>query len=161
MPQNDAKMLYDFDTHRYVLNHEGNGEHLNIAKAYGSIENIRANLRSISRTMYNYIYSHNHTANRDYVEYLLATDTSLRNVLYEAMLAQLIADVESGVDSVKNQAGINLETGGVIRRNDRIANMISIEAEMILRNANGKTNLLFMGDRGFRLNEARYETFSY
>ena len=161
MPTNDTKMIYDYDNHRYVLNHESNGEHLNYAKAYGSIENIRATLRSISRTIYNYIYAHNHTLNRDYVEYLLATDTELRNVIYEVMLAQLIADVESGVDSVKSQAGINFESGGVIDRNARIENTISIDAEMILRNSNGKINLLYMGDRGFRMDNARYATYNY
>jgi hypothetical protein len=161
MPTNDAKLIYDFDNHRYILNHEGNGEHLNIAKAYGSIENIKANLRSISRTIYNFIYFHNHTLNRNYVEYLLATDVNFRNVMYEAMLSQLLADVESGVDSVKNQSGINLETGGIISRSDRISNMISIETEMILRNSNGSQDILFMGDRGYRLPEERYAIYGY
>jgi hypothetical protein len=161
MPNIDTKMVYDYDSHRYVLNHEGNGEHLNVAKAYGSIENIKANLRSISRTIYTYIYTHTHTANRDYIEYLLATDESLRKVLYEAMLSQLEADVESGLDSVKNQAGINFENGSIIDRSAQMRYSISAQAEMILLNGNGKTNIFYMGDRGFRMNDNRYEMFGY
>jgi hypothetical protein len=161
MPNIDTKMVYDYDSHRYVLNHEGNGEHLNVAKAYGSIENIKANLRSISRTIYTYIYTHTHTANRDYIEYLLATDESLRRVLYEAMLSQLEADVESGLDSVKNQAGINFENGSIIDRSAQMRYSISAQAEMILLNGDGKTNIFYMGDRGFRMNDNRYEMFGY
>lgn len=160
-PYNDNKMIYDFDNHRYILNHEGSGEHINIAKAYGSIENIKANLRSISRSIYNYIYSHTHSNNRNFVEFMLATEDSLRNVIYEAMLSQLIADVESGVDSVKNQAGINFENGQSLERPTHFRHILSPEAELILMNGDGKTNILYQGDRGFRLNDARYETVGY
>jgi hypothetical protein len=161
MPFNDAKLIYDFDSHRYILNHESNGEHVNVAKAYGSIENIKSQLRSISRTIYNYIYSHSHSGNRYYLEMVLATDESLRNVIYDAMLSQLIADVESGVDSVKNQAGINIETGQVIDRTLHFRNIIAPEVELILLTGNGKFNLLYAGDYGVRLPETRYEERSY
>lgn len=161
MPTNDAKMIYDYDNHRYVLNYQGNGEHVNLAQAYGSIENIRTQLNSISRSVYNYIYSQGHTGNRNYVEYLLASEKSLRDVIYNAMLSQLIADIESGVDSVKNQVGLNLETGGAIDRKLLFRHMISPEAELTLLASDGKTNLLYTGDRGFRLDEDRYTKLGY
>jgi hypothetical protein len=92
---------------------------------------------------------------------VLATDESLRNVIYDAMLSQLIADVESGVDSVKNQAGINIETGQVIDRTLHFRNIIAPEVELILLTGNGKFNLLYAGDYGVRLPETRYEERSY
>ena len=160
-PYNDNLLIYDYDTHRYLLNHEGSGEHINIAKAYGSIENIKAQLRSIARTVYIYIYSHSHSNNRDFLEFMLATEPSLRKVLYEAMLSQLIADVESGVDSVKNQAGINFESGQSMDRIGLFGAMVSPEVQAILMNGDGKTNLLYPGDRGFRLADDKYEKWEY
>jgi hypothetical protein len=160
-PFNDNLLIYDYDAHRYILNHEGSGEHINIAKAYGSIENIKSNLRSISRTIYNYIYLHSHSQNRDFLEFMLATESNLRKVLYEAMLSQLIADVEAGVDSVKNQAGINFENGQTMDRIGMFGSMISIEAQAILTNGDGKTNLLYPGDRGFRLADDKYIKWEY
>jgi metallophosphoesterase superfamily enzyme len=92
---------------------------------------------------------------------MLATDSDLRRVLYEAMLSQLIADVEAGVDSVKNQAGINFENGQVMERTGMFGAMISIEAQAILTNGDGKTNLLYPGDRGFRLADDKYTKWEY
>lgn len=160
-PYNDNLMIYDYDAHRYILNHEGSGEHLNIAKAYGSIENIKTQLRSISRTIYNYIYLHSHSNNRDFLEYMLATEPSLRKVLYEAMLSQVIADVESGVDSVKNQATINFENGQAMERTGVFGAMLSPEAQGIIMSGDGKTNLLYPGDRGFRMADNKYEVWEY
>lgn len=160
-PYNDNLMIYDPTVHRYILNHEGSGEHINIAKAYGSIENIKTNLRSISRTVYNYIYLHSHSNNRDFLEFMLATEPTLRTVLYEAMLSQLIADIESGVDSVKNQAGINFENGQAIERTGIFGSIVSPETQMILMNGDGKTNLLYPADRGFRLADDKYVKWGY
>jgi hypothetical protein len=95
------------------------------------------------------------------LELKLATESTLRNVIYEAMLSQLLADVESGADSVKNQTAVNMETGNIMDRTQLMRNIISIEAEMIITASDGRNNLLFTSDRGFRLPESRYEEFDY
>jgi hypothetical protein len=160
-PFNDNKLLYDRETHRYILNYTGVGEHVDAGQAYGSIEKQRAKMSQISRTIYNYIYYTTNEKNRDYVELKLATESTLRNVIYEAMLSQLLADVESGADSVKNQTAVNMETGNIMDRTQLMRNIISIEAEMIVTASDGRNNLLFTSDRGFRLPESRYEEFDY
>lgn len=160
-PYDDNKLIYDKENHRYILNYQGVGDHVDAGQAYGTIEKQRAIMNQISRTVYNFIYNTTNKKNKDYVEFKLATESNLRNVIYEAMLSQLLADVESGANSVKTQTGVNIENGSVMDRTALMRNMISLETEMILTTGDGVNNLFYTADRGFRMGDDKYERWQY
>lgn len=143
MPTNDEYMTYDYTTHRYVLTIDGANTIGNASQVYGNENTLIFTLQSISRTIYNFIYTHGSRVNKYLVEYWLANEEELRPVIYEAMLSQLEADMSSGMNDVKNQAGVNFETGQVINRKDQQARQVCLQAEEILTNAH--PNILYSG----------------
>lgn len=161
MPRNDENMIYNKDFHRYVLTMKGASLVADISKIYASTQECERTLFNISRRIYNYIYSHTNTLNRNYIEYKLACDEEFRSVVFEAMLSQLEADVSSGALDVVNQVGINFQAGQVIDESEIAKRSICVEAKKILQNGNGQFNLLFMGDYGVRLPKERYQRWDY
>lgn len=167
MPTNDSKMIYNLSTHRYVLTIDGASEIGDVTIAYGDNIQAERTLKSISRTIYNYIFSHANRANRNIVEYWIATNAELRDAIYQAMCAQLEADLSSGQNDVKNQAGINFETNGIIDNKLLKAKSLCIEAQQILENT--IPNILYAGSYAFSywtlFNELRsydrYERLGY
>lgn len=161
MPLNDKFMCYDKYFHRYKLTMQGASSVADISKIYASTEDAERVLNTISRRIYTYIYTIANSANRDYIEYRLAFDDSLRRVILEAMLAQLEADIASGQLDIVNQGGINFQYGHVIDEREIAKRSICVEAKKILANSNGRFNILFMGDYGIRLPDDRYIRWDY
>lgn len=162
MEISEELMRYDKTYHRFVLTPKGCADIDDITKVYGNERNALRTLESISRTIYNYIYSHNATGNKPFIEYLLAKNKDLKVTIFEAMRAQLEADISSGYNDVKNQVGINFKTSAAIKDEYLRNRLVCNEAKMILESA--PYNIMssyFMSRRYQELSEDRYERFDY
>lgn len=152
-------MTYDKATHRFTLIPQYCSDIANLSEVYADQNSIQKTLNSISRTIYNWIYSRVPVSNKNYIEYLLAKHPDCILAVYEAMKSQLEADVSSGYNDIKNQPAINFQTGMNIDRNDIKRNLVCIEAQNILESCS--YNFLYAGDLGIRLPENRYELYEY
>jgi hypothetical protein len=152
-------MTYDLNNHRYVLKAQYCSEIANLSEVYADQSAIDKTLKSISRTIYNWIYSRIPVCNKNYIEYLLAKHEDCIRALYEAMLAQLEADISSGYNDIKNQSAINFSTGMHLDREEIRKNLVCIEAQNILEGC--AFNMFYAGDLGVRLPENRYELYEY
>lgn len=163
MPINDQQMTYDPIFHRYILNVKFASTYLgvNLTQIYNEEAGAKSILNAISRRTYQYVYRNNAISNRNFVEYMLALDETLRPAIMEAMLAQLEADISSGYNDLINSPGINIESGGVIDEQTMAERALCIDARSILENGNGCFNLMYAADYGVRLAVDRYTKYGY
>lgn len=152
-------MNYDKDNHRYVLVAKNCSDIANLSEVYSDFNTIEKTLKSISRTIYNWIYSRVPFSNKNYIEYLLATHKDCIRVIYGAMIAQLEADIASGYNDIKNQPAINFQTGMNVGRDEIKKNLVCIEAQNILESCS--FNIFYAGDLGVRMPSNRYELYEY
>ena len=90
LPYSDEHMIYDYDTHRYILTEKYVNEELGI-----NLKNILKNeiamkraLKQASNQVYRFIHSHN-TA-ESFQDYIIAKTESGRKIIKEAMTEQLM-----------------------------------------------------------------------
>lgn len=152
-------MTYDLTNHRYTLIAQYCSDIANLSDVYADQNSIQKTLNSISRTIYNWIYSRIPLRNKDYVEYLLAKHDDCIRAVYDAMRAQLEADISSGYNDIKNQPALNFATGMNIGREEIKKNLVCVEAQNILESCS--FNFLYAGDLGVRLPEDRYSIYEY
>ncbi len=154
-PYNDETMFYDYTTHRYILTpacvlNELNtnlAERLN-KRGSAVAENVPSDvLRRISNIIYSEIYKRSEY--NDVQEYLLAKCPSLRQIVKDAMKAQVLYFLINGDTS--NFAGIDLKNGRIIdidrlRNQSRLAPDAEIELQKPIRElGDGKVSILYQG----------------
>ena len=158
MPSDTLQMKYNYDKHLYILtlNYLKSDFGLDFIEKEGSETKAKDRLFQISRTIYNYIYSHTHYIKE--VEYALAFDETLRFVIQSALEEQARYEYEMSAELLSKQSGINV-LNGIIIPMDRIRGMIRIapEAENILRN----NRLLYQGQRFVLKTTYDYESEGY
>ena len=155
-------MLYDTTTHRWHLEIDDATElYGDISKRYGSLEKAERELKKQARTVYLWIYDKIPMENKNFVEYTLAKDTAIKEVLKEALLSQLEYDLETGGNAVGKQIGVDFSNGGSMSRGRIAKSQVSIEVQQILENASSSFNLLYAGDFGVRLEDTRYTDYGY
>lgn len=145
VPYSDDIMEYDINKHQYVLTYNGVLQGLGIDLYQYNIdsENIDFFLKRTSAQIYNYIKIHVRNSSWLWVEYVMAMDSDLRDVIYEALLGQVEYFVASGGSLVALQHGVSLEKDRFVPLSElRGARKIADSTEMILLN-NG---LLYTGD---------------
>lgn len=117
-PVSDNYMVYDYETHRYVLTEKGVlselGENLQVILDTGGDANpstlVNRFLKKISQTVYLYLYRD--SMNPDWTEYILATYPALRPWIKEMLLAQTLYTLENGF--VNDYSGVNIAKGHTI-----------------------------------------------
>lgn len=118
MPLSNETMIYDFNKHRYILTpkcvldelNENLYERLN-TKGSANVENTaQVILDQISMQVYNFIY--NHTAQRLYLQKVLAKSPTARETIKEAMKQQVLYFLING--QIDKYAGVDLRRGTVI-----------------------------------------------
>ena len=111
MPTNTEQMKYDYTKHIYMLEVEylKNSLGLDFVVKEGSLTKAKDKMFQISRTIYNYIYKHTHY--RDYMEYRLALDDTLREVIQSVLEEQARYEYEMNAEYLSKQSGINLVNG--------------------------------------------------
>lgn len=124
---NDENMTYNLLTHRYELTEkaifDAYGENLNTYFGDSPDVNTKtAFLKDVSAQVYGWILGHSQSP--DYIEYILAMDTTLRPLILQMLLAQAKYMLNGG--NVAAFSGINLAKGQWIdtdklRGNARVA----------------------------------------
>jgi len=139
-----AQMKYNYTRHKYILEYEYLKTEMGIDMVVetGSVTKAKDKLYQISRTIYNWIYSH--TNYRKQMEYWLAFNDDLRAIIQEAMEEQIRFELEVSAEYFSKQTGINVLNGVQIKLDKfRGKARISPDAQNILRNA----KLLYQGQR--------------
>jgi len=161
MPTDTKQMYWDYDRHIYILKVEyvKNTLGLDFIEKEGSLTRAKDKMYQVSRQIFNFILGHQ-SFNRRYLEYNIAFDDEIRDVIQEVLEWQTRYEYDSNVTDVKKAVGINPLNGIVINRRDLTGlRTIHDEAYMLLLN-NG---LLFTGR--FRTNmfedEFDYEKMGY
>lgn len=162
MPTSSENWTYNETTHKWIPTILGCSEIDDITKVYATEAIANRVLKSISDTVYNWVYARGHSHNKNFVELLFAFD--LADVVKEAILAQVEADISSGINDLKNQHGTNVETGMIM--NDFSNRILCIAAQQILLSAtfirgSREYNLISQYPFGIVLDSDRYTTWEY
>lgn len=135
-PYNDEIMWYDITKHRYIPLPEGvaaeTGIVLQTTVSYAHNSNPSAAGRMfcdfVSQHLYNYIYRNGNTNNRQIVEYALAKDAGLRQVLAECFMNEVRYILDEG--AFWNKSGINVSRSTAMDLSTlRDARVVSYETE--------------------------------
>ena len=161
MPTNDTYMTYSLADHRYILTIAAANDICNAAEYFGGDDKTQRVLNSISRTIYDYIHSFGAPRNKFFVDYQIATRTSLREVIFNAMIAQLEAHIESGLDDLKKQSGVNIENGLVIDQRVLKEHSLCVAAKDLLANGDGEFNICYAGSYDAPFTFDSYATLGY
>lgn len=154
-PYNDDKLVYDINSHRYLLNQQFI---INTFKEFKLNTQQWTQLQfALSDNVYNFIYSFKTTReNYDHMEYELATNEYFREVLAWVLLYQYeYAETSSG-DVVQLQHGVNVN-------NEKSVNidvlrgelMVSTKGYMMLHNR-GLLESTFRNDFDYTLYRVGY-----
>ena len=158
MWENTSQMKYDTNKHLYTLDleHVKNTLGIDFVDKEGSDIKARDTLFQISRTVYNWIYSHTHYIKQ--MEFWLAMDEEIRPIIQWALEEQARYEFEMSAEYLAMQSGINVVNGIQIPL-DRLRGWTRIapEAENILRN----NRLLYQGQRFMLKREFDYESEGY
>lgn len=133
MPTSDANWTYDAVEHKWIPTIDGASEIADLTQVYANEVEIQRELKSMAKTVYNWAYARANAKNRNILEYLFAFD--MADVMKSAILAQVEADVSSGINDIKRMHGTNPETGMMMNRKELAQRTICIEAEQILMGA--------------------------
>lgn len=123
-PFNDTMMVYDVNSHRYILTETALMQHLgvNLDTEFDSFSetDIRQRkkerfLKKVSDTVYGYIYQD--TTNSRYLEYVLAMREDVRPAVQEMLLAQAEYVLE-GNNFLQDFSGVNIAKSTAMKRDD-------------------------------------------
>jgi len=157
MPTDTNAMKYDYTHHLYVLDvvDFANRTGIDYVALEGSFTKGKDKMYRNSRSVYNYIYKH--TSYRDSMEWWLATETTLRTAIQEALEEQARYESQMSVEFLKYQNGINIQNGMQIPL-ERIRGEITLSPDTvdILRSK----KLLYTGQR-FHVESHDYTTDVY
>lgn len=154
-------MIYDKLNHQWRLNENSLDLIPKAKNAYQNADQIEFILKKQASIVYAYIYSHLPLRNRNYIEYLLAKEESVTEVLFNALIAFLEVDLVNSASGVVDQLGANFQSGMIIQRVDMRKTMLPEIVKMILENGDGKHNLFYCGLIKINLPHDRYERWDY
>ena len=128
---NDENMTYNLLTHRYELTETAifNAYGDNLNTYFGDSPDVNtktAFLKAVSSHVYGWIL--NHSQSPDYIEYILAMDLTLRNLILQMLLAQAKYMLLGG--NVADFSGINLAKGQWIDT-DKLRGDVRVAVEVV------------------------------
>lgn len=111
MPTDTNQMKYNYDKHLYILDltYLKSTLGLDFEVSEGSETKAKDMLYQISRTIYNYIYKHTHY--RDFMEYRLAFDEDLRDIIQNVLEEQARYQYLMNAQYLAYQSGVNVING--------------------------------------------------
>lgn len=134
-PHSDDKMLYNEKTKKYELTLSYvKGEYGN---PFGDDKKLRSRIVRNTQKVYNYIFSHTHALNINWVYSFINETEEYREWIFQALDSQIMADLASGY---------NDNTLYVEDRRTQYMNQVSVDTENILKASQGYggINLLCM-----------------
>ena len=145
-PYSDNKLTWDNDKKQYyiTLNH---AKDFMLSLPYGSDQIALREFKNHARVLYNYIFSHINGRNRALVEFCLNCTEKGRALVLEALESVLRADCSGGYNDNAIQNSIDFNSGNVIDRFQILANIVSVECELILHNSETQlgVNIFYLG----------------
>ena len=144
-PYSDEKLYWNETTGRYELTFEYVKSNFTIN--YKTDAELRKRLSQTSRLIYNYLLYNCYTRNKAVVEWALNRTQKGRDFLFDVLVEQFEADNDSGYNDLSKISPINVSNGQVIERGTILANMISVNTEIVIdRNAEYfGFNILYQG----------------
>lgn len=147
-PYDDELMIYDHKTHRYVLTRNaidliGFGE-----SVYRNAKQEERALFKTSEIVYDYIYSESNSKNRDYITFVLACYSPYREIFKEVLLAQLEADMESGLNSISDISPIDPQRNSVMNQRYITKSIVSPRVKLKLDSLTNP-KIIYAGNLGF------------
>jgi hypothetical protein len=137
-PFNDDNLVYDFDSHQYIITYNGvlNGLGEDLYQYNMDVPTAAKFLERISKQVYRFIYQHVKYSATRWVEYRLAKEEELRDVIYQAILGQVEYYLASAGPLIAMQTGVSIEKSKVIPLEELRGNRkIAESTEMILLNS--------------------------
>lgn len=137
-PFNDDNLVYDFDSHQYIITYNGvlNGLGEDLYQYNMDVPTAAKFLERTSKQVYRFIYQYVKFSATRWVEYRLAKEDELRQVIYEAILGQVEYYLASAGPLVALQTGLSVENTKAIPLEDLRGNRkIAESTEMILLNS--------------------------
>lgn len=132
LPYNDNQLEFNVNSGRYELTIEYVKDNFEITFKDDGV--LSARIKKNSRKIYNYIYSHSHSLNKEIVEKFINHTEQGRKYLLDCLTEQMEADLESGYNSFSNQPNINHQSSF---REEQYKGQVSVDAEQVLdRSAN-------------------------
>lgn len=155
-PEPDAKMTYDFEEHRYILEQSylKKEEDINLTELLGSATKATKFLNNNSRKVYNYIYTTaNFNCRKNNIrvkEYLLANDLDIREFIAKALLFQARASANTDIDMLGDEHRIKLDSGQ--RVDIKFSDSLSNDCLQAL----GQSEILYNGTYDYRIDQEDY-----
>lgn len=137
-PYDDSNLVYDYDAHQYIITYQGvlNGLGEDLYKYNMDVPTAASFLERISKQIYRYIYQYAKLSTTRWVEYRLAKEEELRDVIYQAILGQVEYYLASAGPLIAMQTGVSIEKSKVIPLEELRGNRkIAESTEMILLNS--------------------------
>jgi hypothetical protein len=137
-PYNDDNLVYDLDAHQYIITYNGvlNGLAEDLYQYNMDVPTAAKFLERISKQVYRYIYQYAKLSTTRWVEYRLAKDEELREIIYQAILGQVEYYLASAGPLVALQTGLSIEKSKAIPLEELRGNRkIAESTEMILLNS--------------------------
>lgn len=134
-PYDDDIMKYDMAAHRYILTKSGVFQELGINLDLEIQRPGRSNtadrfLKKISDSVYSYIYEDSNSA--EWLEFQLAKNSALRDIIKEMLLAQVEYILDNNF--LDDYSGVNIQKGTAMRRQDLRGSMhVSATVERLCR----------------------------
>jgi hypothetical protein len=144
-PYNDDNLRYDLNAHQYIITYNGvlNGLGEDLYQYNMDAPTAAKFLERISKQVYRYIYQFTKISATRWVEYRLAKEEDLRDVIYQAILGQVEYYLASAGPLIAMQTGVSIEKSKAIPLEELRGNRkIAESTEMILLNS----GILYTGD---------------
>lgn len=151
LPYNDNLLEFNEKTQKYELTIETIKNNFDVYFNDDGV--LTKRIRKNSRLIYNYIFSHSYSGNKRVILHFLHFTDKGREFLYDALLSQMEADLESGYNTLIDQPAIDFKNGSVINRNEIVRNQVSVATEQILLSSMGYFgfNLLYSAPFPYRI----------
>lgn len=127
-------MIFNEDTKQWELTIEEVKENFDIPFKDDGV--LLKRMKKNSRRVYRYIYRMINSQNIAVVEHLINETDNGKRFIYDCLISQMEADLETGFNSLAEQPQIDLKTGRVIKSKDMMEDaLISVETKLVIENS--------------------------
>lgn len=130
---NDDQLEWNSTTKQYRLTLNAIREIVGNAFRNDEVARQRSILNSAN--VYSYIYNRGATANKKYTEFIINHTKQGRELIFQALMYQIMADSQNGYNDIVNQNPIDFGNGSVIDREQIRRNKVAINVEDLLDNS--------------------------
>lgn len=96
---------------------------------------LKKRIRKNSKKVYDFIFYRGYSGNKDIIEKLINHTDEGRKFIFEVLVSQMEADLESGYNDLSMTSPVNVSNGQVIDREILANNQVSIDTEQLIENS--------------------------